>query len=744
MRPRNRNHRSLAGLLSFVLLAAPLWADTAQEQLHRAYYLERETGDLAAAAELYGKVAATRDASDTIRDEARDRAAGCREELACSDFAALMPPEAIVYAEINKPGEQLSRLLRQLGLLADSNDLGGALERHIAIDPTLVSELLGIRGVAAAITAIDPRGEAPSGLAVLHPGNLQVIRALIATALPAAAEPTDPIGGFATFDIEGKVFVTLTHRLVIASPERHEIEGVVARLTGKSNQSLASNPNIARNLAGREDSLLFVCANFKQVMPQLMALLQEEIDEEPELAMIETLLDPRSLNSAVLRAGVTDDGVRFDLALTLDEGHHNLAFNFMRMPSIDENSLRFVPAGAAAFASFALNDADARLTLRPDAPAESPPVSFMDFGRELFANIIGVTVFVLPDANEGSIDGEPLPGIAAVMTVHDPAKSRALWSQMLGIASMAAGASSLTGDDAEIKGVEAVRFELPEGVRMYLAARENALILSPSKAAVARAAAAVGGGGSIGSDPAFSSALSQLGADGTLAICAHAGRCLQIAKDHMSNHDREEMAAFEDLLADAVATIVFSHGDNELRASAHLSGLPNVAPILSQMLANEHPRFTQSRSRSGTAVQHRDRRVQEFSTWEQFERAIVNGDIDAARKLADQLYDAHHDDADQLNTYAWRMLTEEPFAGRCTRSGLRFAERANELTGYESWMYVDTLARAHFERDELSRAIEWQRKAVELAGDDARRDEAEAALARYQEAFSAQKAAKLN
>ena len=199
-------------------------AGEGQEIYYQAYFLEHEKGDFAAAAKLYSQVAAAKDVDADLKSQARARLAACREEIASSDLLRLMPPDALAYAELNRPGEQVGRLLKSLGLLAgDQPQLKARAGRRIAVSPVLLEELLGLRGVAVAITGFDPQSETPTGVIVINPGNLQVLRGIVESALPAAAETVESTRGRQTFFIaDANAFVCLTERLIIASHGRQE------------------------------------------------------------------------------------------------------------------------------------------------------------------------------------------------------------------------------------------------------------------------------------------------------------------------------------------------------------------------------------------------------------------------------------------------------------------------------------------------------------------------------------------
>lgn len=593
VRPLPRYRHALL-TVAVLALQATVLADAPQDKFQRAFFLEQHARDLPAAEKLYAEVAADASAPADLRAEAKSRRDGCREELACSDFARLMPASAWAYAELSNPGEQILSLLEQLGLLRGGVDAAASqTAQQIAISPELVRELLGIRGVAAAVTGVNPATQMPAGVAILHPGRLAVLRAVLETALPISFRPAEPIEGCTTFHIEGQVYLTLTARLIIASPQRELIEGVIDRLRGDTDDSLAASPEMADAIKARGDGLLYFCVNFKPILPLIHAAMAAGASQSQEVAMAATVLDPRSLRMLSGRAGFGDDGFRFDLDLTLDQGHRNLAFHFLRLPAVDADSLRRVPAGAAGFLTFALSDAGSRYPSMPapdDSSAAGPetvPVSFLDIGRELFANIIGVAAFALPSSESASTKGPPMPDAAVVFTVNDPARSQALWGLFLGLAGMAGGGGTIDGTLIDIDGAQARRYTLPEGITVYFATAGNAVIISPSRQAVSRAVAAQRGGTSIVDDPAFSTTLARLTSDTTVAIAAHPGRCIELARSYMDDDDLLEIQPFAETMKETVVALMLRHGDRSLGATFSITGIPKLGPVLSRLVREE-------------------------------------------------------------------------------------------------------------------------------------------------------------
>lgn len=781
--------KTIASVLFVCLAASAALADSAKEKFYQAFYLENEKSDWAAAAKLYKEVVADKAADAQLRADAKQRLAGCQEEVACADFARLMPPTALAYVEINRPADQILKLLQKLGLVLDGQKGAADAGARIGLHPALLKETLGIRGAAIAVTGIDPtKGGIPTGVAVLHPGDVGVIRGLIETGLPAACKLGQPIAGHPTYEInienEFTFFVTLTARLIVASPQRSEIEQVVERLQDPSGQSLATNPDVADILKGRDSSLLFFCINAKPMMPLLQMGMAAGAAHDPHVAMASALLDLKSLRAVQGRFGINDDGCSLEISLHLDKGHRNLVYNFLRFPAIDRRTLQRIPEGTAAFFAGALNEAESRhggaASGKEDAGA--PVVTALDFGREIFANLVGYAFFVLPSAESGDKNNQRgfiMPDVGAVLTVNDPAKSQALWTQILGLASMATGTGVMEGSASEIDGVKVRSYRFPEGITIHFAAVGNDILVSPSKSVIARCLATKKGGKSVLEDAALSKSMARVTNDSVLAVVAHPGRCLEIAKRYMNGRDREEIARFEGLLKDVAATLVVEHSDEMLRFSTTVTGLPNVSGLVTEMVrgqfhgrheAARRPARPQARPAEAARIEPRDGRsdVQPAGgvnpadaaratnikpaennkpkpaaetprganmdqLRQQFDRfALKEKNRDAALACAGRLFEQIQNDANALNNFAWALVDEDRYENRYNDVAMRFSRRSNELTNHSNWAYLDTLAWTYFKAGNAARAVELEKKALAACRNEDKIKEVKDALKRFE------------
>ncbi|MCH8053942.1 MAG: hypothetical protein IH895_07775, partial [Planctomycetes bacterium] len=716
-------------------------AGDAQDIYYQAYFLEHEKGDFAGAAKLYSRVAAAKDVGAGLKSQARARLAACREEIASSDLLRLMPPDALGYAELNRPGEQIGRLLKSLGLLAgDQPQLKPGAGRRIAVSPVLLKELLGLRGVAVAITGFDPESETPTGVIVINPGNLQVLRGIVESALPAAAETVEPTRGRQTFFVpEAHLYVCLTSRLIIASPDRNEIDNVLGRLDGTVKESLATVQDLPEVFAQRDDSMVFFCLNAKKIVP----LLSKTFGMGDDLAQARAILDLDSLRWVTGRAGVNDDGVFIELAARMDAGHHNLAYNLARTPPISPETFASVPKGAAAFVAGALSEPGTQYRRPSEAGAGRPTVTGLDIGREIFANVKDFAIFVLPPKTDGRSEGPPIPDVAAVIRVHDSSRSEALWTQILGIASMAAGAPASDGKTVKIGGIDATAYQFPQGVTILVGTKGDKLFIATTHEALRRAGAADSKGGSILSDKAFAASLASLDGTTSKAAFINPGRCLQIGRQFMSEGERDKTEPFVDLLSRTIVAVRTNESEQELRITAQISGLPDIGPLVSGLIEREGRRHSgQHESRSARRSGERDGAMEAVAHEEhdhndarddrrKFEDLARNpAKREQALKFAKRFAKTISDNPRELNNFAWGLLTNDQYRNQFDTLALRLAQKACQQTDQQNWAFLDTLALANYRAGKIDAAIKFQKKAVTLQGGD--HHELNESLARYE------------
>jgi hypothetical protein len=274
------SRKPIIAVLVALFAAAPLYAEPADNpDLYKAYFLEHACRDFAGARKLYQS--AMRDSSALNKRAAKAGADRCRDHLAAENFATLMPPDAMAYFELSRPGEILEKLCAMLGLT--TNDMQEILSKRpsadgkapfhvpnqVAISPSVFEYLRGFGGAGVAVTNFDPEGDGkPSGVMVIHHGDVTLLKGLLETAFQFA--PTaEKIAGLPTFGFEcpemGTLLGVLTECLLIVGTGRDLVEGVVARLSGDA-PSLASREDLKDVMAQRAGATLFTYVDIQRAL----------------------------------------------------------------------------------------------------------------------------------------------------------------------------------------------------------------------------------------------------------------------------------------------------------------------------------------------------------------------------------------------------------------------------------------------------------------------------------------------
>jgi len=93
-------------------------------------------------------------------------------------------------------------------------------------------------------------------------------------------------------------------------------------------------------------------------------------------------------------------------------------------------------------------------------------------------------------------------------------------------------------------------------------------------------------------------------------------------------------------------------------------------------------------------------------------------DYPAAYKLAQQLSDAHKDDAQLQNQLAWEIVADPTIEQRDLNLAHTFATRANTASDGKEPAVLDTLARVLFMQGKQDEAVAMETKALNLAEDN--------------------------
>lgn len=576
-----------AGLVLSSLVAGAVRAqETSQGLFQKGFFLQTHERDTAGAAAAYERVAGDDRAPEALRSEARSRLVQCREDLASQDLARLMPPDALAYIEVTQPGEHVERLARMLGLVRDPASPDAAakdgiplgngffLPADFTISPALLADLKKFRGIAVAITRVDAAGM-PDGVLVLHPGDHDLLRGLAETAVQFL-EPAEAIGGFKTYrlhDGAGEFWVTVTARTFVAARSREPVAAAIERLKNPAAESLAARPEFQALAAQRREALLFAYANGRQLAKQFGGQLRGQ-----EAAIATAVLDLDHLESLILVVGTSTDSVHLTAQMNLAPGHHNLAYNLIRTPPLSRRSLAHVPGGVAGVALVGLN-APSDAVARSEGAGEPTAVTGMDFGRELFANIEELAVFVLTPSGSGDRSRTPVPDVGVVFAVKDVAKSEAVWNQLLALAALV-GVRDNQPRDITIEGQPGREYHF-DGLPPIVVVRapDRALVVGTRAAATAAIRAGQTKQG-IAQDESFAKLLARLSPTSSKAVLVDGGRAVQTFRVLSGGGNTAELLAAGIVLKDLRLSIVSDEAPNQLTLRAEATGLPDVPSLL--------------------------------------------------------------------------------------------------------------------------------------------------------------------
>jgi tetratricopeptide (TPR) repeat protein len=108
-------------------------------------------------------------------------------------------------------------------------------------------------------------------------------------------------------------------------------------------------------------------------------------------------------------------------------------------------------------------------------------------------------------------------------------------------------------------------------------------------------------------------------------------------------------------------------------------------------------------------------------------------DLTEAKKVGQAYFDAEKTEADKLNEFSWKIMTEDAIKKRDLELAMKVAKAAFDLTEGKNAAIVDTYARAFFDSGKIEDGIKWQKKAIEVCTDDNLKSELQETLKKYEE-----------
>ena len=547
-------------------------------EYYRAFYLQHEKGDLKEAAKSYERALGF-GAKGEVRDAIRANQAILQEDLAVNDFAQVMPADAFAYLQISRPAHHLEEIAHMMGLTGKTFDEdyrpehvdldGMVLSSDFQLSPALLRELKKIRGAAVAISDINQRGE-PVGVAIIHPGDSDLVTGLVETGIQLVPSG-ERIGGFQTFQVEREVWIVKTTRLIIVSTDKSRIENCLAQLKQGPSAETASLANTEAFQAARKehgDAAVFAFVDPKSAMEKLGSRMGRE-------AMIaKMVLDIDHMQFIAGSITSTDQGVRARVQASMQEGHNSLAYGLIRTVPLSRKALSHVPQGSAAVVGLGLNP---KLVMAAEAAADSH-VTALDIGRELFANIEEVGAFVWPETVEGN---QQFPEFGIVFAANDVDKSEALWHQLLSLPEQLQMDDGPKSQPVSIDGVEGRQYVFPgtEMPDLIVAKLNEDTMIAGTKRAVT-AAIKAGQSGQTFVESQVAQPLWDSSSESTAkAVLVHAGRVISLV-GAMDNAPPQQVEMMEQAFGELTLTLVSNESARNFELQLDATNLPQFESIV--------------------------------------------------------------------------------------------------------------------------------------------------------------------
>lgn len=631
-------------LLLLGVLACVVQAKPASELLQEGLYAEETQGDLDAAMGIYEQVISDSSAQRPYVAEATYRLGMCYlkkqndarakalfekiaaqyqdqqqvvekvqpllDEMTMLDPATLMPANTKIYMEVGAPGRQVETLLKMLQGTPLANPLaaigGGGGGRQngqktpgdiiaALLNPSMMAEFKKIKGFAVGVTEFQQNN--PPVIAVLCPGESDALRAIILAGLGMAGQPGEPIEDMQTVTIQNMVAAAYDNSIVIVTQPPSLLEPTIKRYRGLDTAaSLAGGSTkfakLPRAMRQRNAFTLWVdgAGTYKALAEQLGPQI-------PQLALVNKIADFDSIEDIVTYAVLEEGGITSETIVNFRQGQQSLAYGLTRTPPLQRAGFAAVPADAVAVASIALGESNGRQV--QTAQDTIKQITGLDLGREIFANIEQINLFAVPPRSKAGGEygiADALRCFGVSITSKDPAQTRRLLQQALGVADMVVRLSA----DKEIPGQpgsQQDRFLLgileDSEVYCHIGQTANTTVLALDPSVVAASIGSVKEERSALTEGSLRDSLNTIPPGTNKLVLVNAGGAIRIADEFIkavhnnpANPGHKIMAQLAEACGKTNIHAFTVETDTSFRSHSSLNGIPpldGLFPLLMQL-----------------------------------------------------------------------------------------------------------------------------------------------------------------
>jgi hypothetical protein len=222
------------------------------------------------------------------------------------------------------------------------------------------------------------------------------------------------------------------------------------------------------------------------------------------------------------------------------------------------------------------------------AAGDTPQITAMDLGREVFSNIEEVSLFVLPVSGGpgGRSRGPVIPDVGLVFAVKDASQSAALWNQLLALPARFGLPLTQGPEQVKIEGRAGKQYVFPFTPPIVVVEHDR-LLLAGTHGAVTAALRCGTALSPISKDPSLAALVQGLPADTSKAILVDAARAMRMVGG-IGGRDAREIAEAAPLVEGLTVIAATGESPNQLVLRAEATGLPNVLKLAAALARPRH------------------------------------------------------------------------------------------------------------------------------------------------------------
>ncbi len=527
------------------------------------------------------------------------------DDLGNADPAALMPPETLLYAEIGSPGRQVETILNMLKGTSLENPLAaigpggqapGGFNSPAGIvtallNPGMMAEFKKIRGMGIGITGIPMENEPPA-IIVLFPGKSDALKGLLQMALGMAGKPTEAIEGMQTLLLpEGGCAVYDDTVVILATPKAYS--GGQLAWSVKQYKGLIKEPTLASSNESftkiskkvRQENLLTIWMDTDRVFAGIKKALPEGKLPQQILAA-DSMVNFTSIDDTISFVSLHENGIAVETNISFNDGQHSLAYEMIRTPNLNRSGFEAVPSQAIGLISFALGEAESAQAQAVGQKIQN--MTGLDIGKELFANIKQVTIFILPiDSPSGQTNMQMPPAASSfglAITSHNPQQTRQILIQLLSAVNLIA-AESINEASEPVDGK--YQIELVDGQKLfcYMDQDNKVNVVSFNPDAIEASISAIKNHQSALTVGPLQEHLGQMSPYTSKLILINVGGAVRFAESNMgpmadANNIKESIAQIATSCDKTFFQLCTTEKPNNLNIRADISGIPPLNNLL--------------------------------------------------------------------------------------------------------------------------------------------------------------------